>query len=588
MLQARAQLGPMPLAGQSVTAKGATAAQPLSKKLGETLSLLDFGAACDGSTDDSAALAAASASGVSVNIPSGLLCRGASVGEGNLPPLVGPGQVETADGVIHAPVVMQVNTPQPAPNDGSVTTAFANLSIRVPFTGEQWLTGNALAAPSTGYLVNDNTSLRKEYSYNASGGNTSTVVNDGRTGAAAYSWHGYQAGGGDLSWLGGSCYVVNPSAANAAQNGLTWPGCSLFSGSVFAGANGSGLQGIGDINLTDNGYLSFATALNFNLTRTHAVGNATQDVGWMGIRVQSNQSTVPIDAAFSAAGSFKVVFDAASAGPLSPAAMALKAGQKIYGNVAQPIVSNGAYWPWNINLGTEYLDYNATSSCWEFQAGGVQVACITGGSGSNVSAGYSLTNTGKNAVALGGYSVVGGAFGVALGGAHVVNGSTSSAIGLQASDHGNAGAACAASGEFGEAGDAQTCRYVLRAATSSTAPARLTSDGNAPSSTNCVNILYGFTYGLDIHIVARDTTVASAWSDWRLPQALLTHDTVGTVLTAAPPTQISAGAGAQGAAAAVALAADGTNACLSISFTAPNSDAWHVVASVTTTEAGAP
>ena len=62
------------LPGASVQPSGAAVARPLASKLGDTLSLLDFGAKCDGVTDDSAALESALATGRPVLVPGGMTC----------------------------------------------------------------------------------------------------------------------------------------------------------------------------------------------------------------------------------------------------------------------------------------------------------------------------------------------------------------------------------------------------------------------------------------------------------------------------------------------------------------------------------
>ena len=90
-----AQLGPVPLAGQAGRANGATAVRPLAQKLSDQLSILDFGAVCDGKTNDSAAITAAGASGRRIVVPSGVTCNAPSVAQSAMQGVfIGGGQIK--------------------------------------------------------------------------------------------------------------------------------------------------------------------------------------------------------------------------------------------------------------------------------------------------------------------------------------------------------------------------------------------------------------------------------------------------------------------------------------------------------------
>ena len=94
-------LTPSALPNVPVLAAGAAVARPLADKLGDTLSLADFGAKCDGTTDDSDAVSAALASGRPVLVPGNLICAAPGVAGAALSAstLYGGGAVLGAAGV---------------------------------------------------------------------------------------------------------------------------------------------------------------------------------------------------------------------------------------------------------------------------------------------------------------------------------------------------------------------------------------------------------------------------------------------------------------------------------------------------------
>lgn len=158
--------------------------------------------------------------------------------------------------------------------------------------------------------------------------------------------------------------------------------------------------------------------------------------------------------------------------------------------------------------------------------------------------------------------------------------------GLRASDRSAYGALCHASGDFAAIGDAQVCDYVLRGTTSNTSAVTLTEDGNAASSTNCVNIPTVTGYSLLIDVMAFDhTTVGNneAWINWagKLHRPSTPASVVAVMASA--PTALTSGTVTG---SSIAASADTTNGCLNLSFTPPtgNTDTWRVVARVRTTQ----
>jgi hypothetical protein len=147
------------------------------------------------------------------------------------------------------------------------------------------------------------------------------------------------------------------------------------------------------------------------------------------------------------------------------------------------------------------------------------------------------------------------------------------------------GADCFASGSFSTgSGTAQTCQHTLRVASSSTAAARLTADGGAANTGNCVVLPNNSHTQFEIRVSGRDTSAAGNWADWASTSvnaldrgANAAATTYSGSFTAATAAQASAGTGST---ATLQLSADTTNGCLNVSIVAPNSNAWRWVAHV--------
>jgi hypothetical protein len=573
-----AQLGPIPPASMKVTPFGGTAQRTLVSKLGDVLSLLDFGAVCDGTTDDSASIAAANISGRRITIPAGRICNGASISQAGIVGMfVGPGQIKTSDGNLRGPFVSQITT-APVRGPANITQGMNGTLTGVPIAIEQRITGAAtLGQPTTGYMYTNEVGALYVSMYNESGYNNSTGPasgTSGRTGFGAINVDLSHNGQGDASAFQTGIFVNGPNVVGATSV-FANPAATMLSGSVTAGHSGVFLQGIGDLNLIDGGYDVAAYGSTINLNRTNGTG--ALGASWVGYRVQ-NGGTVNPDAAFSASGGYKIGLDLADAYGTT-AAIAMLAGQRVYGNSTQP---NATPTPATVSLGTEWYDYSATNG-WEFYVGGVSQLSF-GTANDRFTAGPGQTNTGVGSSTFGGYSTVSGGYAQAFGASHFLAGNDSTAFGQAASDHSNIGANCTASGKLVVQGDAQACTYTLRSITTSTTATRLTADGLtvAAGCHNSLAVGIGIIVGADITVVARDTTITGAWAQWRVVNGSLVRDSSGTTYNGPTPTQTSAGAGSS---ATLTIGADTSNACLSITFTAPNADTWHAVASVRTAEA---
>ncbi len=194
------------------------------------------------------------------------------------------------------------------------------------------------------------------------------------------------------------------------------------------------------------------------------------------------------------------------------------------------------------------------------------------------------TATGSLSTIMGGVNnTLSGASAVITHGSNNLSSGTYSRIGgFRISDRGRYGTDCYGSGFLLNAqGESQTCVNVLRAVTTSATPTTLTSNLGAAASSTCVNIPNNYIFGVEITLVANNRTTSGNDLSWRLGQGLLKRG-VGAATTTwsqGTPTTLS-----DGAAGTVTAAADTTNGCLALQWTAPNTDTWDVTARVVTVE----
>ncbi|MDR8915782.1 hypothetical protein FEP54_05222 [Burkholderia multivorans] len=185
---------------------------------------------------------------------------------------------------------------------GAFTCDLSNLDYAI---GTQVSGSSTLGQPTTGYMITPN--LHSTYTYwsSTSGWNQSTSVPDGRTGNGANFVVVDQLGQGD-AW--GAFYNIFVNGAKpGATSWLANPAGAMIAGQNYAGTDGVYLQGIGDINLNDNGHDVTGIPLVLNMSRT----NNTAALGetWIGARIQSSGSTKNVDAFYSAIGPSKIGLD---------------------------------------------------------------------------------------------------------------------------------------------------------------------------------------------------------------------------------------------------------------------------------------
>jgi hypothetical protein len=115
-----------------------------------------------------------------------------------------------------------------------------------------------------------------------------------------------------------------------------------------------------------------------------------------------------------------------------------------------------------------------------------------------------------------------------------------------------------------------------------TAALRLSMDGGAASAYNTFNIASGSAYNISIQLIANDTTTSGKSYSYTLPVCYFAKPfaNASTTVSAGTPATVSVGAVSG---AAVSLTADTTNGGINLSFTPPtsNTDTWSVSALVT-------
>ncbi len=370
---------------------GAPARRTLSQKLGDQLSILDFGAACDGVTDDSNAVVAAGQSGRRVMVPGGLTCYAPGVlqsslvgnfaGDGHIVTSVG-GTPGTGPFTPRGPAYSAVRTPPNPQAWDQVNSAQDNCSGGFPcwakfdyshtLSAEEFhISGAAtLGQPLHGYEGMPGTNAHTLLIDNNSGWNQSHDSNDGRTGASAYSVVLQQNGGGDFGIFGGQLLCgghVGPGDGNTSPgpngiiNGYTdWlavPNCGFQGGQLSALAPGQFMQ-MQEFHFTDfgNDVSAIGSVMGYNRTATTAKINNR----WVNELATCNlfraPDAIPCDAAYVIGGQWFIGMDFVGAPNIQSfgATIAQQAGQKITLNGTQTDPT-GEGNPSLTNLGGDWL-----------------------------------------------------------------------------------------------------------------------------------------------------------------------------------------------------------------------------------------
>ena len=290
-------------------------------------------------------------------------------------PFRGPGQVRDAAGNLRAPCIVAVAAePSSAGWDGdSILTAF-NGDFSAPLAAvEHRISGPAtLGTPSTGYHYHPHTAAYVGHLLNTSGHNESQGGNDGRTAAAHIRLKVENAGQGDAMAIYASAVVSGqrPGATHFLAN----PAAAILGADIFAGGDGVFLNPF-EVTLDDLGHDAAGIGWVVNLKRANAGGALS--AYWAGLRVQST-GAAPADAAFTAAGAYRIGLDLATGQyGAGQAAVTLGADHRIYFGCANgsPILgpdetslSGNNYLTWSTALqGFAAVVYDVPAMQWTAQ-----------------------------------------------------------------------------------------------------------------------------------------------------------------------------------------------------------------------------
>jgi hypothetical protein len=211
-----------------------------------------------------------------------------------------------------------------------------------------------LGCPTTGYLWTPEASPITIALNNKSGWNQDTAGNGGRTGEAAVRMYLIANGGGGDT-VGMDQEIQIGGAKAGATSFLANPAGSMLSGDLGALNAGVFLQGLGDINLSDNGYDVAAIPLVFNFNRTNNTG--ALGATWMGMVLHSAGSK-SIDSFAGMIGGAAIGIDLSGASLVSRAALAIPAGSGIYFNATN---SNANKFSNTTVVGGISISYDATA-----------------------------------------------------------------------------------------------------------------------------------------------------------------------------------------------------------------------------------
>lgn len=331
---------------------------------------------CLVASNDNSAFTAADAIAGAKYLPTGLTGTNAAFNtiDG---PYFGRGQLIDSSGNKRAPWSSRISAPPSRPanapaHSGSILTGFNGDISKVQIAMEHVVTGaTTLGQPTTGYRHNPETAAVLLDVYSDSGYNHSTSGDVGRTQTNAFYTQVRQYGQGDLvAYLAkGINASNNPSATNWSAN----PAVGAFAADMQAGVENCYLNPV-EINCTGNSYTSTAVAGVFNLFRG-VDSQGSQNHFWSGVRVNS-QGPERADVGLQAFGLLKHGLDLSYANlDTNQAAITLKAGQRIYGNVT---ASDGASrFPTALN--GDYFEFQTSGiTAWNFVVNNSSILQIYG------------------------------------------------------------------------------------------------------------------------------------------------------------------------------------------------------------------
>ena len=219
---------------------------------------------------------------------------------------------------------------------------------------------STLGNPTTGYQWNPAVTPYTVLMKNNSGANYSASTNTGRTGVTLRRNLLWQNGNGDQ---GADYTFCQLSGALAGEtHWLAGPNCFIGAADMSALVAGGSLYGVGDINISDNGYESAGIGSVHNYIRNSSA--TTYGSIWLHDLVQT-AGTYSLDGVWVLKGKAVNALDTVNA-TLTGAAVNMAGGQKISLDSTSTIVSgiggaNPVYWTGNV-LGGSLIFKNASGN----------------------------------------------------------------------------------------------------------------------------------------------------------------------------------------------------------------------------------
>lgn len=219
----------------------------------------------------------------------------------------------------------------------------------------------------------------------------------------------------------------------------------------------------------------------------------------------------------------------------------------------------------------------------DFQVSRTNPANVASGNYSCIPGGQDNKATSSYSAAFGALNVSSGIASLSMGANCLADGAYSQAFGRYASTKGTYGKRVMSSGRFSITGDAQIGEHVLRAITTSSTPANITSDQGALSASNSIPIPDNSIFYITGKIIARDINSNDA-SVWDVKMILKRRSGVATTSLMGSATITNIASDTSATTWGVSISADAANGGISVLCTGQNSKTIHWVSHLQSVE----
>lgn len=276
-------------------------ARTISSKLKEVVSVEDFGAVSDGTTDDATAVTAAEVASDFVRVNKDTKVSSTAGSLNGM--FYGTGQIIDSAGEKRGRIFSALKAaPSSYGNKDSITTAFGGDLSAQPFTMEHRITGSdtlgtAAEIVTEGYMQYPETSPFYSYMFCQSG---RTDNSNNGTGTANFYVKSINASPNGGVVAGITCYG-SITQARTPSGPIDRSAITCIAGQTFANVSNSYLNTT-EFHTNDNGY--DVTGIGLVLSQRRENNTGANGAFWSGLRIQSNAGAayVPVDTAISVVG----------------------------------------------------------------------------------------------------------------------------------------------------------------------------------------------------------------------------------------------------------------------------------------------